>query len=225
MPSTISVTPRAPQVDQHIEAAAVRHAQHHIGDTAGAGPLHQFVEQGHECIPAFQREAFLAGVLAVQIALEPLGRCQVAEQFNARLRGVLCGPVAVARLQSLLDPAALVGGRDVHVLARHRATVHPLEDSDDLAQRPGVDWIDGHHRDRLFEACRVQSVVFWGEFGRAFPIPDLQRIDIRRKVAEHTVGHDQLPDTAVRVLLRPRPARHLTIGPMLEAVKIVPPLG
>ncbi len=63
----------AQHVDQHVEAAAMGHADDHVLDAGRAAPLHQVVQQGDQRIAAFEREALLADVLGVQVALEAFG--------------------------------------------------------------------------------------------------------------------------------------------------------
>ncbi len=73
----------AEQVDQHVQPAAVRHADHDVGDAPGAGALHQFVEQRYQRVTAFERKTLLSDVTPVQIVLQALGGSQVAAGLRA----------------------------------------------------------------------------------------------------------------------------------------------
>ncbi len=64
----------AQRIDQHIEAAAVGHADHDVLDLIVAGLANDLVHHRNQRIAAFQREALLADVLGVQVALQGLRR-------------------------------------------------------------------------------------------------------------------------------------------------------
>ena len=87
------------------------HADHGLFDAGAAFLLHQLVEQGDEAVAALEREALLADVLGVQIALETLGRGELPEDVL-----LLLGTEAVLdalRLEIVLQPQPLFGVRDV----------------------------------------------------------------------------------------------------------------
>ncbi len=66
----------AERVDEHVEPAAVRHADHHFLDPLRAGTLHHFVHRGDKTFAAFERETLLADVFGVQEALQTFSRSQ-----------------------------------------------------------------------------------------------------------------------------------------------------
>ena len=111
----------AERVDEHVEAAAMGHADDDLLHALAAAALHELVHRGDEALAAFEREALLADVLGVQIALEAFGRGQPVEDVDlllgreARLRA--------DRLEALLPPALLGRLGDVHVLGADRAAV------------------------------------------------------------------------------------------------------
>ena len=82
-----------------------------------AGALHQFVHRGDEALAAFEREALLADVLGVQVALQAFGGGQAVEDMLL-LVGVKLGLVRIA--QAFLPPALLGRLGDVHVLGADR---------------------------------------------------------------------------------------------------------
>ena len=73
----------AEQVDQHVQAAAMRHADDHVAHAVLAALADQFVEQRHQAVAAFEREALLADVFRVQIALEAFGLRELFERVLA----------------------------------------------------------------------------------------------------------------------------------------------
>ena len=76
----------AERVDEHVEAAAVRHADDDLLHALAAGALDELVHRGDEALAAFEREALLADVLGVQVALEALGGRQPVEDVDSSLR-------------------------------------------------------------------------------------------------------------------------------------------
>ncbi len=69
----------AEQVHQHIEPAAMRHADDALFDSMFAALLHQFIEQGNQAVAALERESFLPHVLGVQVALQTFGGGQLPQ--------------------------------------------------------------------------------------------------------------------------------------------------
>lgn len=144
-------------------------------------------------LAAFEREALLADVLGVQVALEAFGGRQAIQDVLLlvdRERRRRAG-----RLQALLPPALLFRITDVHVLGADRAAVRVAQTLDDVAQRSLVEA-------EVQVACAVGLVeVAFGEVvergfelgnGRAFAA--LQRIEIGPLRAEEAVGADQRLD-------------------------------
>ncbi len=113
----------ADDVGQHVQAAAVRHADHDLFGAVASGALDQFVQHRDQRLAAFQREALLTDVARVHELLDALGRGQQV-QDPAALLVVQFGSAAVG-LQPLLDPALLLGLGDVHVLGADGARCRP----------------------------------------------------------------------------------------------------
>ena len=59
----------AQRVDQHVQTASVRHADHHFFHAVFTGILNQVIQAGNGTLAAFYRKAFLADIFGVQIAL------------------------------------------------------------------------------------------------------------------------------------------------------------
>ena len=68
----------AQHVDQHVEPSAMGHGDDRLLDAAATAFLHQIIEQRDQRLAPFERKALLADEARVQVALESLGRGQVA---------------------------------------------------------------------------------------------------------------------------------------------------
>ena len=121
-------------VGQHVEAAAVGHAHHDLGDAGAGGRVEQGVEQDDGRLGAFEAEALLPDVARVEEALEHLGGVEAVEDV-ALLLEVERGRLA---LDVLLDPALLLGVLDVHVLDAEGPAVGVAQDVEDLVERGDV---------------------------------------------------------------------------------------
>ena len=60
----------------------MRHADDDLLHALAAGALDELVHRGDEALAALEREALLADVLGVQVALEPFGRGQPLEDVD-----------------------------------------------------------------------------------------------------------------------------------------------
>ena len=85
----------------------MRHADDGLFDAGLAALLHQVVEQRDEAVAALEREALLAHVLGVQVALQPLGRGQLPEDVLLLLDAEAA--LHPRRLKIILQPEPLVG--------------------------------------------------------------------------------------------------------------------
>ena len=87
--------------------------------------LHELVEQRNEAVAALQREALLAHVLGVQVALQAFGGRELPEDVL-----LLLGAEAVLqplRLKMILQPEPLLGIRHVRELGADGVAVDELE--------------------------------------------------------------------------------------------------
>src|SRR3546814_9706392 len=66
-------------VDQHVEAAAMGHAQHRVLDSIGACAAQHHVQQRDQAVAAFQRETLLADVLGMPVASQALAGGEALE--------------------------------------------------------------------------------------------------------------------------------------------------
>ena len=121
----------ADDVGEHVEAAAVRHADHRAVELGVGGRLEDGVEDRDGRLGALEAEALLADVLGGEELLERLGRVEPLEDV------ALVVEVELRRhaLDLLLDPALLLRVLDVHVLDADRAAVRVAQHVEDVAER------------------------------------------------------------------------------------------
>src|SRR6516165_1908446 len=110
----------------------MRHADDHFMEAGHTGFLDQVIEQRDEGISALQREALLANVFGVQVALKPLGSAELPENIAALLRSERAGQSAL--LELILQPEPLFGVRHVGELGADGSAVNELQLREDLAQ-------------------------------------------------------------------------------------------
>ena len=118
-------------VGEHVEAAAVRHTDGDLVDTGARRVGQDVVEQRDQGLAALEGEALLAHELRLEELLEGLGADEGAQDVALRVGG---GGL-VRALDALLDPRALLGILDVHVLDADRARVGVVQAREDVAQQ------------------------------------------------------------------------------------------
>jgi len=182
----------AHRVDEHVQAAAVGHADHHVTHAVAAAALDQGVHQRDQRVAAFQRETLLAHEGGVKVALKALGGGDALEQalLFLGLEAVLAGRA----LEALLHPAALVGVGDVHELGADAAGVRRAQLGQQVGQlellfgEPGV---GGELARQVGVGEAVERQV---EVGRVLLGHHGQRVELGAEVAARAVGGDQLAD-------------------------------
>ncbi len=192
----------AEHVDQHVEASAVRHADHDFLDARGAASLHDVVEERDQRVAALEREALLAHVARVQVALESLGRGELPEQVQALVVGeaVVEPPV----LEAVLEPEPLLARRDVRELGADAAGVDLPELLQDLRQLHLL--VDAARAARGVEH-RVHVGVGEAHIGgiehaRHRALHEAERVDVGDEVAPVRVELDQPRDRGLLLGVR-----------------------
>ena len=120
----------ADDVGQHVEPAAVGHADHRRVEPGVGGHRQDLVEDRDRRLGAFETEPLGADVLRGEELLERLGGVEPLEDALLALLGD-------GRLHALdlgLDPALLVGVLDVHVLDADRAAVRVAQHAEQVAE-------------------------------------------------------------------------------------------
>ena len=146
----------AEDIDEDIEPTPVGHADDDLLDPLAPGTLGQFVHQGNQGLATFQREALLADVAGMEIALHTLRGGEQGQQ-PAAIRGLQLRFAAVS-LQALLYPALLLDAGDVHVLGADRTAIDLLKQGDDVAQPHPVRGIEGPGMEDLIQVGLPQLV-------------------------------------------------------------------
>ena len=123
-------------VHQHVQAAAVGHADNDFLHAFFAGALDGFIHRGDEGFAAFQGEALLAHVAGVQIAFQAFSRGQAVEDVDFFLWGEIRG--GADRFQFLLQPALFGRVGDVHEFGADRTRVGVAQIVEQIAQGGGL---------------------------------------------------------------------------------------
>ena len=153
----------------------------------------QRVHGGDEALAAFQREALLAHVTGVQVALEALGGRQALE--DALFRVGIEAEAAAGGFEPLLDPA--LGGRigHVHELGTDGAAVGFAQRLQDVAQRRVVQAEEGvGGRVDVGVIALGEAVERRRQFGNVGAVEALEWIEVGVARAQPAVGGDQLGD-------------------------------
>ena len=93
--------------------------------------LADLVQQDDDGFTALQGEAFLSDELGLQEGFEDLGLVQLVERVHV----FLMREGLAWYLDAILEPLALLGIRDVHVLDGHGSAVGVLQNCADISQR------------------------------------------------------------------------------------------
>ena len=120
----------AHDVGQHVQPAAVGHAEHGRVEPGVGGAGQHLVEDRDRRLGALQPEALRADVLRSEELLERLGGVEPLEDAVLALLVVAdCDTFDLA-----LDPALLLGVLDVHVLDADRAAVRVAQHAEQVAE-------------------------------------------------------------------------------------------
>ncbi len=209
----------ADDVDEHVEAAAVGHADHGLGHAGVRCCAEQGIDQRDRGFGAFDTEALLADVLRAEEGLQRLSGVEPSEDV-ALFVGF---DGAVGTLELLLHPALLDRILDVHVLHTDGAAVRVAKDTEQIAEWHavlpadlGIDARVGAGEELAIEipdgepvGRRVELRVHLGFF-------HLQRIEIRDQVAAHTVHVDQLVDLGLLLKQAGLPVERVDVAAPLD---------
>ncbi len=187
-------------VDQHVQTAAVGHADHHVLDAILAGAADDGVHHRDQRVAAFQREALLADVLGVQVALQAFGRGQALQ--GAALGVSVQLVVAAGCFQLLVDPLALLDLGDVHELRTDRAGVGRLQACQQVAQLHARLATDAAGAELAVEVGIGQAVERQAQVRGVDRRGQAQRIEAGVQVATRAVGGDQTTDIAFTLVAR-----------------------
>ena len=175
-------------VGEHVEAAAVGHADHDLAGAVGRRQLDHLVEHRDRHVEALDRELLLAQVGLVHEALERVDHRQAAQQRGRLVVGERLAERA--RLDLVAQPGALAVRGDVLDLVGDRAAVGLAQVRERVGQRRArhADAEDPrgdlrHHLGRQAERLGIERGVALGLGG--------ERVELGREVAVHAVRLDQ----------------------------------
>src|SRR5881296_3354815 len=181
----------AQHVGEHVDAAAVRHAEDHLLDAERAGVLDQRVEERDERVAALEREALGGRIAELEELLEALGGDQAVEDAQPLLGGEV-GTVG-GRLHALLEPDALLLVLDVHVLDAEPAAVGRLQARDQVADAGARAAAEAAARDDAVEVP-VAEAELRGLEERMPRGLRRERVQVGDQMPELAVGVDQVED-------------------------------
>jgi hypothetical protein len=182
---------------QHVQAAAVRHADDDVAHAQRAAALDDLLQRRDHALAAVEAEALGAGEALVQEALEALGLDQLLQDRDLALAGE--DDLLVAALDALLQPRFFGRVGDVHVLHADVAAVGAPQDRQDLAQGRGFQPQHIVEEDRPVVVRLGEAVARRIELGGvALGDREAERIEIGAQVAAHPVGADH-HDRAQRI--------------------------
>ncbi|MNK46200.1 hypothetical protein D3C87_649790 [compost metagenome] len=173
----------AHDVDEHVEAAAVGHAEDDFLDALLARAPDQLIQHRDDGVSAFQREALLADVALVEVALEAFGRVELVEDLT--LGGRVEARPPLDRLDAVLQPLAL-DARQVGVLEADGLAVGLLERVEDLLEAA----LKIAFRDLARQVRLGEAVVLGIQLGHP-ALGTSQRIELGFQVPHRAIGIDQ----------------------------------
>ena len=185
---------------QHVEPAAMRHADHDLAHAERAAALDDLLQRRDHRLAAVETEALGAGEFQVAEFLEAFGLDQLVEDGALALAGesdLLVGP-----FDALLDPALLRAVGDVQEFDAERLAIGAAQDGDDLAH--GAEFEAEHlvEENRPVEIGVAEAVGARIEFLLVLRRLEPERIEIGVEMAARAIGADQ-HQRADRVAGRP----------------------
>jgi len=176
-------------VGQHVEPAAVGHADDHVRHPAACAGGDQRLQRRDEGLVARQREALLAREPGVEEIFED-HRPGESFQDTAFGLGGEPGPVA-GGFDPVQQPSDALGVPDEHELDADGRAVRLLEVGDDLAERRRAETDLGARLESLVQVLRSQPEVGDVEGGRVRP-PCAHRVRPGEEVAAGAVAMNEV---------------------------------
>ncbi len=179
----------AQDIDQHIEAPAMGHADHHLVHAAAPGVADQVIKLGNEGIAAFQRETLLTHIAGMQVFFDALGGGELQQHMAPLLgRQLQTAPTA---LQALLDPAFAARIHDVHVFGADGAGVNRTHQIQNLPQRKAFFRKQRAGIEHRVHVALAQTMEARIEIGHRRALPQPQRVEPGHLMPPHPIGIDE----------------------------------
>jgi hypothetical protein len=179
----------AHDVGEHVEPAAMRHAEDDLVDAELGTPADHGLHGGNRTLAAVEPEPLGARELDVEELLEALGLGQMLED-----RPLLLGigvEEAAGVLDPLLQPALLVRFLDMEEFYADGRAVGLLQDLHHLAQRRRL---EPEHEVEIEGAVEIgvgEAVGVVVELGVVLLAAQAQGVELGDQVAAHAIGPDQ----------------------------------
>src|ERR1039458_6554960 len=174
---------------EHVESAAMRHADAYFAHAEIAAALDDLLERRDQRFAAVETETLGAGIFDVDEFLEAFGFHQLVENGALALNGE--ADFLVAAFDALLDPAFLRGIGDVHELHAQRLAIGAAQDSDNLAHGRKFEPEHLVEENPAVEIGFGETVGARVEFFFVLFRLEPERIELGVEMAAHAVGADQ----------------------------------
>ena len=176
---------------EHVQTAAVGHAEHHFVDAQGPAALDDLLHGRNHGLAAVEAEPLGPGEAFVQEAFEALGLDQLVQDRQLALAGEGVLLELVRSLDARLQPGLLLRLGDMHVLDADGAAVGAFQQGHDLADRTGLQAQHAVQIDRAIEVGLGEAVEFGGQLGIVDRLFDAQRIQLGMQVTADAIAADQ----------------------------------
>ncbi len=174
-------------IGQHVQAPAMRHADDDLVQAELAAAFDDLLERRHHGFATVEPEALGAGIFHVEEALEAFG---LDELFQDR-RLALQREADLPAFDTILDPGALLGVGDMHVLDADMAAIGALQDVEHLAQRAEFEAERAADIDGAVVIGFGEAVGLGLELGVLAARDELERVELGDEVTASPVVADQ----------------------------------
>ena len=174
---------------QHVEPAAVRHADDDLAHTERAAALDDLLQRRDHRLGAIEAEAFGAGEFQIGEFFETFGLDQLVE--NGALALARERDLLVRTFDALLDPALLRAVGDVQKFDAERLAIGAAQDADDLAHRAEFEAQHLVEENRAVEIGVAKAVSARIELFLVLLRFEAERIEIGVEMAASAIGADQ----------------------------------
>ena len=142
----------AHHIREHVQPAAMRHADDDFLYAELAAALNDLLERGHRQFRTFQAETLRARIFLVEKSLKAFCVDKLRQDRLLAKDGEL--DLFIRSFDALLNPELLLGRRDVHELKADRSTIGPPQNINDLPQARGLQAEDIVDVNLMVQICR-----------------------------------------------------------------------
>ncbi len=179
----------AHDIGEHVEAAAMGHADHDLLHAELAAALDDLLERGNDRFRAVEAEALGARVLHVGELLEVFRLDQLVEDGALALAGE--HDLLVAALDALLNPGLLGRRGDVHELDADARAVGAAQNAEDFAHRRHLEAQHLVDEDRAVEVGFGEAIRFGAQFLVDLALGESQGVEVGGEMAHGAIGADE----------------------------------